>query len=174
MSAALALPRAVLDSNVIYSRVLHELMGRVALEGRFVDLIWSAALLEEAERVLIDGKGLAPHVAKRWIDHLPSSFPEGEVKDLEVPSDVDLASMTNDPGDHHVCALAIAGHAQLLFTFDRGYLRSALAEHGVQVVGPDPWLSAAIEDEPEVFAELIRHQAAAWGGGRPVAQLIDA
>lgn len=93
MSAALALPRAVLDSNVIYSRVLHELMGRVALEGRFVDLIWSAALLEEAERVLIDGKGLAPHVAKRWIDHLPSSFPEGEVKDLEVPSDVDLASM---------------------------------------------------------------------------------
>ena len=34
-------PRAVLDAAIIYSRVLHELMGRVADDLRLFDLVWS-------------------------------------------------------------------------------------------------------------------------------------
>ena len=48
--------RAVLDANVIFSRVLHELIGRLAREARLFDLIWSEALLAEAKRALIDAK----------------------------------------------------------------------------------------------------------------------
>lgn len=36
----MTIPAAVLDSDVIFSRVLHELMGRLAL-ARFYRLIWS-------------------------------------------------------------------------------------------------------------------------------------
>jgi hypothetical protein len=53
-----SLPRAVLDADIIYSRVLHELMGRLATEARLFDLIWSEDLLAEARESLLHGKGL--------------------------------------------------------------------------------------------------------------------
>jgi len=56
-------------------------------------------------------------------------FPGGGVDLADVPEDLDLASMTRDFGDAHVCALAIAGSADLLFTFDRGYLKEPLRDH---------------------------------------------
>jgi hypothetical protein len=34
-------PRAVLDSDILFSRVLHELMGRVAKRLELLDLAWS-------------------------------------------------------------------------------------------------------------------------------------
>jgi predicted nucleic acid-binding protein len=48
-----------------------------------------------------------------------------------MSAEVDLAALTSDPDDHHVCALTIAGHAELLLSHDRGYLRDGLAAHGV-------------------------------------------
>jgi hypothetical protein len=46
-------PRAVLDADVIFSRVLYELLGRLALQQRLLTLIWSDELLAEAKRVLM-------------------------------------------------------------------------------------------------------------------------
>jgi hypothetical protein len=42
-----------------------------------------------------------------------------------------------------VVALALAGEADYLFTFDRGYLRPALAEHNIKVQSPDVFLSSS-------------------------------
>lgn len=173
-TGAAAIPRAVLDSNVIYSRVLHELMGRAALGGRLLDLIWSDELLDEAKRVLREHKGLDAEIAETWVGHLPAAFPSGRVDPALLPAGVVLSSLTKDPDDEFVCALALAGGAQLLFTFDRGYLRAPLARHGVAVVSPDTWLSAAAAEDPELFEQLLHEQAAVWGGGRPVSELIDA
>lgn len=40
MSAGpVARPRVVLDSSIIFSRVLHELFGRLSLEARLFDLV---------------------------------------------------------------------------------------------------------------------------------------
>lgn len=120
-SGGAPLPRAVLDSDIIYSRVLHELMGRVAADARLLDLIWSDELLDEAARVLRENKPLEPAVAERWVGYMRDSFPAGRVDIAGLGSGVDLTSLTKDPGDHHVCALAVAGGARYLFTFDRGY-----------------------------------------------------
>lgn len=38
-------PRAVLDSDIVFSRVLHELMGRVAKRLGLLNLVWSQELL---------------------------------------------------------------------------------------------------------------------------------
>ena len=70
-------PRAVLDADIIYSRVLHELMGRVADDLRLLDLVWSDDLLAEARRSLVEKKGLTGAVATRWVDYLPRNFPDG-------------------------------------------------------------------------------------------------
>ena len=165
-------PRAVLDSNVIFSRVLYELLGRVAATLRLLDLIWSDELLAEAERVLIERKPLTPEQASRWVGYLRTAFPDGRV-DLATVS-ADAATLSFDPADAHVCALALGGGADYLFTFDRGYLSDALAAHNVQVVAPDEFLSSAIDREPEAFATLLKEQADAWGGGRPPAELLGA
>jgi predicted nucleic acid-binding protein len=168
------LPRAVIDSDVIFSRVLHELFGRVAAEARLLDLIWSEPLLAEAERVLIERKPVSPDVAARWVGYLRHAFPGGEVDISRLNPAIDLTALTSDPEDHHVCALAIVGQADCLFTFDCGYLRDELARHGVDVLSPDVFLSDQIDNEPEAIRTVIAEQAAVWGGGKTIADLVDA
>jgi predicted nucleic acid-binding protein len=119
-------PRAILDSDIIFSRVLHDLMGRVAADLRMLDLVWSDQLLAEVKRSLMQRKGLAPDVAQRWVDYLPHNFPAGRTSIDEALKSSELASLTRDPDDRHVCALAVASGAVYLFTHDRGYLRDAL------------------------------------------------
>ena len=167
------LPRAILDSDVIFSRVLHELFGRVAAEARLLDLIWSEPLLAEAERVLIERKPVPPQVAARWVGYLRQAFPGGEVDITRLDPAIDLAILTSDPDDQHVCALAIVGEADYLFSFDRAYLRKELAAHGVNVLSPDVFLSTLIDNEPEALRTVIAEQAAVWGGGRAIGELLD-
>lgn len=166
-------PRAVLDADIIYSRVLHELMGRVADDLRLLDLVWSDDLLAEARRSLVEKKGLTEEVATRWVDYLPRNFPDGRADVAGVGDvDVDVETLTDDPDDHHVCALAIASRASYLFTHDRGYLCEALRGQGVEVTAPDPFLVAAFDADPEGFLELIELQAGGWAGGRPIKELL--
>jgi len=89
-------PRAVLDSDVIYSRVLHELFGRLATE------------------------------------------------------------------------------ADLLITSDRGFVAEPLARRGIEVISPDRLLTRTFASEPTAVLTALAEQAAVWGGGRPVGQLLDA
>jgi hypothetical protein len=71
-------PRAVLDADIIFSRVLHELLGRVATAG-FCDLIWSRELVAEARASLIARKGPSEQAAQIWVGHLQREFPLGGV-----------------------------------------------------------------------------------------------
>ena len=101
-------------------------------------------------------------------------FPDGCVDISAVPGDIDLGSMTRDSGDVHVCALAIAGSADLLFTFDRGYLKGPLRGHGVEVPDLDQFLVERCEEQPQAFARIIEAQAEVWSGGRPLEELLAA
>lgn len=165
-------PRAVLDTDIIFSRVLHELMGRVAAELRLLDLFWSEQLLAEAQRSLVEKKQLPPDAAQRWVDYLRVSFPAGRV---EVdPSTFDFADLTRDPADAHVCALVVAAHADCLFTNDRGYLLGGLDRHGVQVLAPDEFLADVLDSDTRGVLEVLELAASTWAGGRPIGELLDA
>jgi predicted nucleic acid-binding protein len=166
--------RAVLDADIIYSRVLHELMGRVAGRLRLLDLFWSDELLAEARKSLVEKKGLASDVAQRWVDYLPQNFPAGQTKVDEALSTIDLSSLTSDPGDHHVCALALASSADYLFTHDRGYLRDGLRQHDIEVAAPDVFLASAFDAQPRGLLDILELQASTWAGGRPIEDLLAA
>jgi hypothetical protein len=58
-------PRAVLDSDIVFSRVLHKLMRRVAKRLELLDLVWSVELLAEVRRSLVEKKGLSEDAAVR-------------------------------------------------------------------------------------------------------------
>ena len=167
-------PRAVLDADIVFSRVMHELMGRVAKGLELLDLVWSEELLAETRRSLVEKKGLSEDAAARWVSYLPQNFPDGETDLTSATASVDLSALTDDPDDHHVCRLAIASDAAYLFTHDRGYLRSALQGHGVEVTAPDSFLTAAFDDSSEGFLDLLEQQAADWAGGLPIGELLAA
>lgn len=158
------IPRAILDSNVIFSRVLHELMGRLAV-ARMLDLVWSDPLLAETKRVLIEEKPVSEVVAERWIEHMRANFPDGRVDLDEVLETIDVTPDTRDPDDHHVVALAIVGRADYLFTFDRGYLSSPLRTVGVRVSQVDPFLLRRLGADRDAILEIVRTQRAVWGRG---------
>lgn len=167
-------PRAVLDADIIYSRVLHELMGRVAKRLRLLNLVWSEELLAEAKRALVQRKGLTDDVAQRWVDYLSENFSAGRIDIGEALTSVELDALTSDPGDRHVCALVIASDAHYLFTHDRGYLRDRLTAHGIAVTDPDSFLVNALDDQPEGMLGLLELQASTWAGGRTIEELLDA
>jgi predicted nucleic acid-binding protein len=167
-------PRAVLDVDIIYSRVLYDLMGRAARRLRLLDLVWSEDLLAEARKSLVDKKGLPVDVAQRWVDRLPQNFPAGRVQIHEALDTIDLTTLTSDPDDHHVCALAIASHATYLFTHDRGYLRDGMRLHGVEVTAPDTFLVKVLDTHPQGILEILQLQASNWAGGRPMEELLAA
>lgn len=173
MSQQQAPPRAVLDSDIIFSRVLHELMGRIATRLRLLDLFWSDQLLAEAKASLMRRKSLSDEAAQRWVDYLRQSFPHGRTE-VDRPAGSEAASLTLDPGDHHVCALCLAAGVDYLFTHDRGYLSAALQEHGIAVVRPDQFLLTAFEEQPQAIMAVLELQAETWAGGRPIGELLDA
>jgi predicted nucleic acid-binding protein len=168
------LPRAVLDTDVVYSRVLHELIGRLAYQERLLTLIWSEEVLNEAKRILVERKPMPEQAAERWVDYMRQAFPDQRIQIDQLPAEVDLTTLTTDPGDHHICALAIAGHADLLFTFDRGYVSKSLAEHGIQVLTPDAFLDTTLQEDPDAIIGALQSQAEVWGGGRSIGELLDA
>jgi len=167
-------PRAVLDTDVIYSRVLHELIGRLAYQERLLTLIWSEELLDEAKRILVERKPMPEEAAERWVDYMRQAFPDQHIQIDQMPAEVDLTTLTTDPGDHHICALAIAGHADLLLTFDQGYLSKSLAEHGIRVLTPDAFLDTTLQEDPDAIIGALQSQAEVWGGGRSIDELLDA
>jgi predicted nucleic acid-binding protein len=166
--------RAVLDADILFSRVLHDLFGRLALSLELFDLLWSDELLAEARRKLIEEKALSAEAAERWVGYLADSFPAGRVEIADAPAGLDSAELTADPDDHHVCMLAMAGHADYLITRDQGYSPDGLGEHGVEVVAPDDLLCRVFDDQPQAVLDVLELQAGEWGGGRPVAALLEA
>ena len=167
-------PRAVLDADIIYSRVLHDLVGRAALRLRLLDLFWSEELLAEARASLEQKKLPPPEAPRRWVDYLPQNFPNGRIHIGGSPVVPDLASLSTDPADADVCTLAIAANADYLFTHDRGYLRDGLARYNVHVIAPDEFLAPAFITDPQGMLAVIELQAASWAGGRPIKDLLDA
>jgi predicted nucleic acid-binding protein len=166
-------PTVVLDTNVIFSRVLHELLGRAANTGGLLKLIWSEELIRETTRVLVEDKGLDRDRAEVWAGLMAKAFPAGRVDISQIPPSLDLSTLTSDKDDEHICALAVAGGADYVLTFDKSFDVEALRALGIEVVEPGVFLSDAIDNDPDLFREILAEQAVAWGG-RTIEELIDA
>jgi hypothetical protein len=104
----------------------------------------------------------------------PTELPIGYTNLDDVPASVDLASLTTDPADRHVCALAVVADADYLFTHDRGYLGEGLRRFGVEVLAPDEFLAPAFDADIRGMLDILELQASIWAGGRPIEELLAA
>ncbi|MDO7632682.1 MAG: PIN domain-containing protein [Paracoccaceae bacterium] len=144
--------RAVLDACVLYPPVLRALLLGAARAGLYQPL-WSERILEEWARAT---KKLGPaaeaeariEVALTKYAHPSSLLPPayGLEKRLFLP----------DENDIHVLAVAIAGSADAIVTWNRSdFPRQTLAYEGVDRCDPDGFLWKLQSQRPACFAKVL-------------------
>jgi predicted nucleic acid-binding protein len=113
----------VLDSDVIFPLPLRDTLLRAA-EKELYRVYWSEQILEDAIRNLINKGRMTEQRAVRLQESLKRYFREAMV---EVPQEL-IERMTNDPGDRHVAAAAVAAKAQVIVTFNLRHFPPRVSE----------------------------------------------
>jgi hypothetical protein len=172
--------RAVLDANVLYPFSLRDTLLRLAepepspAPAPMYIPLWSERILEEMVRNLVEDGRMDEDRADRLASLMRSAFEEASVSDEAIAALE--RSMSNDPGDRHVLAAAVAGGAEAVITFNLEHFPPEACEpFGVEATHPDAFLVAMYELAPELVVAEVRRQAAdltnpPWG----VDELIDA
>lgn len=118
--------------------------------------LWSEEILDELRRSVlarlpdadIDGR----------IADMRDAFPEASVTGYESL----VANLTNDPGDRHVLAAAIAAEARVIVTTNLRHFRpEACRPHGVEAKHPDDFLTNALCLDAEPVVRALGLQARA-------------
>jgi predicted nucleic acid-binding protein len=130
--------RAVLDANVLYPFSLRDTLLRLA-ELELYDPLWSAQILDEATRNLVEDGRIEIWQAERLVEAMGRTFEAAEVPQAQVLA---LESaMLNDEKDRHVLAAAVAGGAEAVVTANLlDFPPEACDPLGVEAVHPDDFL----------------------------------
>ncbi|MEZ5779428.1 MAG: PIN domain-containing protein [Paracoccaceae bacterium] len=156
--------KALLDACVLYPTVLREVLIGVAKAGLYTPL-WSDRILEEWARATVKLGPGAEDVARGEIAALRLAFPTAAVPRREA---LENRLWLPDPADTHVLAAAIAGHADLIVTFNAtDFPKRLLAEEGLRREDPDAFLLGLWRDNPQAVAdvaEAVRSEASRLSG----------
>lgn len=145
----------VLDACVLHPIAVADTLLWVA-HAEVYQPLWSEEILEELRRSVlarlpdadIDGR----------ITDMREAFPEAAVSGYESL----IASLTNDPGDRHVLAVAIAGEARIIVTTNlRHFPPEACRPHDVEAQHPDEFLTNALSLDAEPVVRALGRQARA-------------
>jgi predicted nucleic acid-binding protein len=144
--------RALLDANVLYPTVLREILIGAARAGLYEPL-WSDRILEEWARATVKLGSGAEEIARGEIAALSVRFPRASVQPGEALA---RRLWLPDPHDVHVLAAAIAGHADLIVTFNaRDFPGHLLAEEGIGRIDPDRFLLDLRAGAPDTLAAVV-------------------
>ncbi|VDC31627.1 RSP_2648 family PIN domain-containing protein [Pseudogemmobacter humi] len=160
--------KAVFDACVLFPTVLREILQGVG-EAGLCEPLWSDRILGEWTRAAAKlGPGMEA-VAEGEAALFRAAFPRGRV--AAQPA-IEARLVLPDTGDLHVLAVAIAGHADVIVTFNaRDFPGHALAAEGIARRDPDGFLWELHSRAPERVAgvvEAVRAKAEAISG-QPVA-----
>ena len=146
--------KAVLDACVLYPTVLREILLGVAGKGLY-EALWSDRILREWTRATAKLGAIAQAQAETDAILMRAAFPKGQVR--EQPG-LEARLLLPDPDDVHVLAVAIAGHADCIVTFNaQDFPRHILAEEGLERRDPDGFLWQLWSFHPGEVAEVVAH-----------------
>lgn len=137
----------LLDACVLFPICVCDALMSVAATGIYAAK-WTQRIDEEWMRNLETEKGKPKGSFDFRRDQMHQVSP-----DWEVPQQAWLALeeclTLPDPGDRHVLAAAIAGHADCIVTLNlRHFPESVVAPLGIEVLHPDAFLIAQLELDP--------------------------
>lgn len=106
--------RVLLDANVLVDAHVRDLFFRMA-EAELIDVRWSAALLAETRRALVENLHLDPTRVDRLLGAMNRAFPAAVIDGFEHLIDqIELP----DVDDRHVLAAAVHGECDFLVTYN--------------------------------------------------------
>ncbi len=162
----------LLDACVLYPLPLRDTLLRAAEQNLYA-VRWSRRILDEVARNLVNDRRATPEQAMSLIDAMERAFEDAEVPEAAIAS-LESAT-TNEPGDRHVLAAAVASDAEAIVTSNVRHFPAAACEPvGVEVVHPDAFLRELHERAPAKIRVALTVQVAALS--RPpltVSEVLD-
>ncbi|MBI1172233.1 PIN domain-containing protein [bacterium] len=159
--------RAVLDACVLYPTVLREILLGVAARGLY-EPQWSDRILREWVLATAKLGPVAQALAEGDAALARAAFPRALIR---AQPDIEARLALPDPDDVHVLAVAIAGHADAIVTFNAAdFPRHLLAEEGIERRDPDGFLWEMWSRRPDEVGAVVRavHARAEELSGRPI------
>lgn len=142
----------VLDANVLFPFTLRDTLLRAA-SYEFFQMRWSADILDEMQRNLVDEQKMNLTQAKALRRQMETVFPDAEVNDYQAL----IPGMKNDEKDRHVVAAAVKAGAQVIVTINLKDFHHL--PEGLEAQSPDDFLSNLFDLSKEQFVELLKEQA---------------
>jgi predicted nucleic acid-binding protein len=144
--------KVVLDACVLYPPVLREILTGVAEAGLYQPM-WSDRILEEWARATRKLGPGAEGEARTAGAGLRAAFPRATVP--PAPG-VEMRLDLPDANDTHVLAVAVAGSADAILTFNAAdFPRHVLAAEGVARRDPDGFLWEMWSHHPEAVGRIL-------------------
>ncbi len=144
--------KAVLDACVLYPTVLREILLGAAAAGLYEPLI-SDRILREWTRATAKLGPVAQAIAEGEAAMVRAGFPKAILR--EQPG-IEARLLLPDPNDVHVLAVAIAGHADVIITFNaQDFPGHVLAAEGISRRDPDGFLWELLSRHPDAMARIV-------------------
>lgn len=142
---------ATLDANVLFQSRARILLLRAAAQPHSLyRAVWSDEILAEAERAL--SRQLSTDQVSRAMNRIR----EGNEAALVTGYEALIDSMTNDPKDRHVLAVAVHAHAETIVTWNgRHFQPDACAPYNIQVQTPDEFLANLWDQYPRSMLDIV-------------------
>lgn len=148
----------LLDACVLLPYQLCDLLLRLA-EADLYRPLWSADILDEVERNLIDSFGKTPQQAHRRVQQMQAAFPHAAVEDYADLTPV----MATHPKDRHVAAAAARGGAAIIVTANlKDFPPRALDPYDIDAAHPDRFLQDQLDLDPQRTLTCLREQRTAY------------
>ncbi|SEB88784.1 RSP_2648 family PIN domain-containing protein [Rhodobacter sp. 24-YEA-8] len=144
--------KAVLDACVLFPTVLREILQGAGEAGLY-EPVWSDRILGEWTHSSAKlGPGIQV-VAEGEAALFRAAFPRGRVAPQPA---IEARLVLPDPGDLHVLATGIAGHADAIVTFNASdFPGHVLAAEGISRRDPDGFLWELQSRAPEKMAAIV-------------------
>lgn len=144
--------KAVLDACVLYPPILREILVGCAQAGLYQPLI-SERILGEWTRATAKLGAQAQAQAETEAALLRAAHPRAMVRAQPA---IEARLVLPDPDDLHVLAVAIAGHADAIVTFNASdFPGHVLAAEGIARRDPDGFLWELWSHHPETVAGVV-------------------
>jgi len=163
----------VYDACVLHPAPLRDLLIRLGQSG-LVRARWSERILDEVFASIVRMRPeLKQPALERTRALMNRAIPDVVVEGFE---EIEAGLVLPDVDDRHVLAAAIRVGAQAIITFNaKDFPAAALAQYGIEALGPDAFVVDLIDLAPGVVAHVIDEQTKALKNPpRTVADIVDA
>jgi len=144
---------AILDANVLYPNLLRDLLLILASAGLY-HARWTSKINDEWTRNLIANRPDLASKVPLLLELVNQAVPDCLVENY---ASLIESLVLPDPGDRHVLAAAIAGHADAIVTANlKDFPETVLAQHGIEAQHPDDFVMNQLELRPFEALEVIK------------------